>query len=217
MKAQTFTEDIQIEEGSPFYSVKYPTFVFPNRCIVCGNPKETVYEYPIETKKTISSRYVGNMSAVENKFININTKVAIPLCNFHLEEQEQRDKGFWRFLLISATLGIILGIIAMGTLAVKGGYFPDKWLEGILISLFGGAIVGVSLPVALWFGFNEIKKRDDLKTYFPFIRFPPYEINLNDNPGKLSMSISLWIENDEIRSEVQALTEAKRRLDRKLK
>lgn len=182
-----------------FCRVEYPSIIFPDKCVVCGNPKEVVQE------EMVSSIHVLSKTSYEKKSIDVKMKIEIPLCKDHKKEIQQSQMRLVIGMLISAILGSILG-------SIVGLMFQNAGIEGIFYIVLGG-IVGLLVMGAVVLFSNGIRRT---KNKVPLFWYEPYKIEIKDEAYEPTARISIRVDNIQIQNEIVSLTNKKGRSDKKV-
>jgi hypothetical protein len=216
MNTKPLTKFIYIEEAqNNKYYIKYPSIIFPNKCIGCGKPWEIADELDLFTVKTVA--WDRTVSQDRFKTVGINMKVTVPLCADHkayMEDHKTRLKQEQKSLYISIVATALLGMLVLN--AIFFGFFDNSKNVGgtIFISVLFGAPLGVFVFWPVWYAFPAlIRAIQKKKPYFykdPYIA--PYTIEFMKDENYVSMRLMIGIENEQIWNEFKTLNQVEEHL-----
>jgi hypothetical protein len=216
MNAKPLTEFIYIEEAqNNKYYIKYPSIVFPNKCIGCGKPRETADELDLFAVKTVA--WSRTISEDRLKTVGVNMKFTVPLCAGHkayMENHKTRMKQEQKQLYLSVLVTALLGALIFN--AVFFGFFDNAQRVGgvIFLSVLFGAPLGILFFWPVWYAFPAlIRAIQRRKPYFykdPYTAL--YTIQFQNDENSVSMRLMIGIGNEQIRNEFKTLNRVEEHL-----
>jgi len=188
METKTLTKSIfiQIVSGGKAI-ITYPTFTFPEKCVICGNPKDAVDKVSLKKRKLISRNYIPG--GTQSDYVNIEMNIEVPLCSDHKKEVDQKSARIKILLTISIILGcIIVALFSFANPQLTPGNTTERIVEIGLITLFGGCFGGLILGGIVMSLYEEIRRMLKIPPYFAT---RAYAVSLEDDPKNPTLKVSV--------------------------
>ena len=210
MNAKELTKFIFFErrEVANQYTVIYPSLVFPNKCVACGGPRETVNELALSAGKVVATSYSAPTTTTST--VGVSMKFTIPLCADHkaqIDDHKRREKQEQKKLILAVVGAAVLGSLLMSIIFLGIYHNNGPIAGGIIMSIFFGAPGGVLLLIPAWLYLpaliRVIQKKKPYLYKDPYIA--PYNIYFKNDDNPSSMRIMIWIKNDQARNEFKTL------------
>ncbi len=187
--------------------ITYPKVRFPDKCVICGDPKEVTIKEVVSKQKLVAEETHININKdVKRTYADVGMEFEVPLCNKHKKEKDQAIKRTIWGLVISAVIVIVLFLIARVIDKIIGSpntMSVNSTLWGILcVAIFAGVFMGAVAMI-----FIDGLRTSTKNSKSPLFAFAQrYWIELvDDNKAIAIMDLVITLSNEQVLEEMRGL------------